>query len=108
MSTPPSEENSHSASQKIPCLLQKPKVHYRDNNSPPLVPIPSQMHLVHTFTHYFPKIHSDVGLPSMPRSSEQSLPLRLSDQNFAYISHLIHVCNVLSHGLGLSVCSDHM
>jgi hypothetical protein len=30
--------------------------------------------------------------PSMPRSSEWSLPFRFSDQNIACISHLSHAC----------------
>jgi hypothetical protein len=35
-----------------------------------LVPILRQMHPVHTFPYYFPKIHSNIILPSMPKSSE--------------------------------------
>jgi len=30
------------------------------------------------FTHYFPKIHFNIILPSMPRSLTQSLPLKFS------------------------------
>jgi hypothetical protein len=48
-------------------------------------PIPSQMHPVHTFPPYFLKIHSNNSQLSMPRSCK-------CDQNFAYISHLSHVC----------------
>jgi hypothetical protein len=36
--------------------------------SQPLVPILSNMHVVHIFPLYFPKIHSNIILPSMPSS----------------------------------------
>jgi hypothetical protein len=68
--------NSNSASQEIPCLLWNPKVHYRVHNSPPLIPVLDQMHPVHTFPPFFPKIPSNIILPSTPRSSKWSLPFR--------------------------------
>jgi hypothetical protein len=43
--------NSHSASQEIPCLLWKLKVHYSVQNSPPLVPTLSQISQVHIFPY---------------------------------------------------------
>jgi hypothetical protein len=36
----------------------EPKVYYPLHNNPPLVPIMSQLRLVHTFSHHLPKIRS--------------------------------------------------
>jgi len=36
---------------------------------------------------YFPEIHSNIILPSTPRSSELFLPFRFSNQNFVCISY---------------------
>jgi hypothetical protein len=86
------EGNSHSAGQEITHLLWNPKVHYRVHNSLPLVPFLNQMHLVHTFPLHFPKINSNIILPSTPRSSDWSLPFRFYNQpsNVCYMSaHLI-------------------
>jgi len=58
--SPSSEANSHSASQKFPHLLWNPKAYYRVHNSPPLIPILSQMNPVHIFPPHFPKIHCDI------------------------------------------------
>jgi hypothetical protein len=43
-----------------------------------------QMNPVHTFPPYFPKIHSNIIVASMPRSYVWCLPFRLSHQNFVY------------------------
>jgi hypothetical protein len=67
--SPSWEADIHSASQEIPCLLCNPNVHYRVNNSPPLIPVLNQMNPLHTFPSDFPKIHSNIILPSTPESS---------------------------------------
>jgi len=39
---------------------------------------------------YCPKIHSNIILPSMHRSSKRSLPFRFSNQNFVFFISSIH------------------
>jgi hypothetical protein len=43
---------------------------------------------------YFLKIHSNIIFPSTPKSSEWSHPFTFSDQDFIWISQIIHACNV--------------
>jgi len=69
MEQSPWEANSHSPSQEILFLLWNPKVHYRVHRIPPLVPILSQINLVHTFSPCFPKISSSFIFLSTLRSS---------------------------------------
>ena len=49
--SPSWEDNRFLASQDIHCTLRNPKVHYRIYNSPPLVPILSQITPVHVTHH---------------------------------------------------------
>jgi hypothetical protein len=65
---------SWEVTQEILCLLWNPKVHYHVHMSLPLVPVLWQMHPIHTFPPYIPKIHSNIILPSVPRSSEWPSP----------------------------------
>jgi len=70
------EDYSRSASQEIPSLRCNPKVHYRLQRSPPLVPILNQTHPVHNFPPYFPNMNCNIVLTFTPWSSEWSLPFR--------------------------------
>jgi len=65
-------------------------VHYRVRKGPLLVPILSQIHPVHSFQTYFPKIQSVISLPSTPVSSEWHISFRFSDRNFVSVPRLSH------------------
>jgi hypothetical protein len=104
--SPSCEADSRSPSQEIPRLSWNPKVHYRVHNSPPLVPTLSQMNPFHTFPSYFPKIQSNVTLPSTSRCPERPFPFRFSNQNIARVSHRFHACYT-SRPSHLMKCASH-
>jgi len=58
--SPSSDANSRSASQEIPCLLWNLKVYYCVHRGLLLVRTLNHMNLVHNFSPYFSKIHSDI------------------------------------------------
>jgi hypothetical protein len=55
------------------------------------------MHPGNIFSAYFPKIHSNINLPSTPRSSQLSLLFTFFDQNFVHISHILTRATCRTH-----------
>jgi len=78
----PWEAKSHSASQRFSAFYWT-QIFISVHSGLPSVSFLSQI-LVHTFTPYFPKIHSNI-FPSMPKSSFQVFQPKC-------VSHLSHVC----------------
>jgi hypothetical protein len=89
--SPSCEANIFSASQEIPRILWKTKVHYRIHKCPPPVPILSQHDPVRTPTSHFLKIHLNIIFPSTPGSPKWLLSFRFPHQNLLYSSSLPHM-----------------
>jgi hypothetical protein len=96
--SPSWEANRFSASQEIPHILWKPKVHYRTHKCPVPVPILSQITPAPAPPSHFLKIHLIV-LPILlyypPIYAwvfQVALPLRFPHQNPLYTSTVPHTC----------------
>ena len=102
----PGEAISYLASQQIPRVLWNPKVHYRVQKSPPLVPIPSQLSPVYALLSYFLRStlilssHSRLSLPSLifrsalPTNTHCAFflcPMRATDTTYLIILYLIPI-----------------
>jgi hypothetical protein len=81
---------SSPAIQKIPHILWNPKAHYHIHNSPPFVPILSQMKPVHA-SHAIHTTHFNSILLSTPRSCKWSLSLGSTPRNPRRISLSSHM-----------------
>jgi hypothetical protein len=73
--------NCPSACQKNILSSWKPKVHHHVHKSPPLDPILSESNPVRRIDSYLPKVHLNVILPTMPRSSQRSLTFGSPNKN---------------------------
>jgi hypothetical protein len=91
--SPPLEANSRSVSPEIPCLSWDLKVHYHFHNSPPMVPILSQMKSIHTLIHYFFMIYFNIGLQAA--SSLQISRLKFC-MNFSALLCVLHTPSISS------------
>jgi hypothetical protein len=78
--SPSLEATNCEPTQELPRILWNPKVHYRVHNSPPLVPILSQINPIQTIPSYLSKIHFNIVHPLTPWSTQWSLSVWLSHQ----------------------------
>jgi len=89
--SPSWETDRFSATKEIPRILWNLNVHYRINNSLPLVCILNHINPVHArYPTSWISVFSII-LPSMPRSTSWSLSLRFPHQYPVYISPLPHM-----------------
>jgi hypothetical protein len=84
--SPSWEATRFSASQEISRIVWNPKVYYRIRNSPPRVPILSQINPVYAFPFHFLNIHFNVILPCTPGTIKWSLSPRFSHQPCTHLS----------------------
>jgi hypothetical protein len=78
------EDANCAATQELPNILWRPKVHYRDHNSPPLTPILTQINPTHISPLYLSKMHFNIIHPPTSSTSQWSLSF--------WFSHQYHIC----------------
>jgi hypothetical protein len=110
------EANRFSASQQIPHILWNPKVNYRIHNCPSAFLNLRQLDQVYTSPSHFLKIHLNINLPSMHRSSKWSFSfrfphqkpcIRLSSLPYALHSPPISLFSILSPEKYGLISTDH-
>jgi hypothetical protein len=67
--SPSWEAASSAGTQEFSKILWNPKVQYLVHKNPLLIPVLSQINPVHTTQSYLSKVHSNIMLPPMFRSS---------------------------------------
>ena len=85
--SPSSAANWFAASQEIPRISRKPKVHYRTHKRPPPVSILGQPNPVHIPTFHLLEIHPNIIHPSKPRYPQWSPSLRFPHQDPIHPPH---------------------